>query len=55
MAQTLPLAGGPNPVSRQMLELWRGQQGEDSSLQIVIRAGDTTVHADRMVLMGWCV
>lgn len=52
--QTVTLAGGPTPVSRRILELWRGQQGEDSSLQVAISAGDTTVYADRNVLMGWC-
>ena len=55
MAQTFPLAGGPTPVSRQGLAHWRSQQGKGGSLLVAISAGDTTVHADRNVLMAWCV
>lgn len=55
MVRTYELAGGPSEVSRRMLEHWRGQQGDNSSLQVAIRAGDRTVHADKNVLIGWRV
>lgn len=54
IAKTLPLAGGPTTISKRMLEHWRGEQDNDRSGQVAISASDTTVHADRHLLMAWC-
>ena len=54
IAKTFPLAGGPTTISKRMLEQWQGEQDKDRSGQIAISASDTTVHADRYLLMAWC-
>lgn len=51
----IPLAGGPTSISRRMLELWRGRLGKRRLGQVTVRAGNTAVHVDRVVLMAWYV
>ena len=57
MAQTIKLHGGPSVISTLMLGHWRErcQQGPSNPLEISLVAGTTTVPADRMVLVVWCV